>query len=395
MPSKNSKLISIYPITFYFFVVVVLSIAGLGVSIYLSISHYLVYTDISYASFCAISKAINCDTVSQSPYSIFLGIPVPIWGAIGYVFMIATLFISYDIRSKVLNMFPVLMGIGIIFSSISLFLGLISAIRIQSYCIMCIVVYGISFALFFMIWFIRKRFEKITWKQSLSNNMSYLKINRLKALKYYSPILIIILVVRLFMPVYWHYPMKEPGSLKLNSGTTEDGSPWIGAKNPELTIIEYSDYMCFQCRKMHFFLRRLISENSEKIRLIHKHYPMDKKVNRFLEETIHPGSSILSLVSIQAVQENKFWEVNDYLYGYDMSKGAIFLKKIAENTGLNSSTLAARIRAPETMQKLQQDISSGLKHQLIGTPSYVINGKVYTGQIPPDILKTIKTLKRP
>jgi len=395
MPAKNSKLISTYPITVYLFVVVLLSIAGLGVSIYLSLSHYRVYTDISYASFCAISKAINCDTVSQSPYSIFLGIPVPIWGVTGYVFMIATLFISYDIRSKVLNMFPLLMGIGIIFSSISLFLGLISAISIQSYCIMCIVVYGISFALFFMIWFIRNRFEKITWKQSLSNNMSYLKINRLKALKYYSPILVIILVVRLFMPVYWHYPMKEPGPLNLNTGTTADGSPWIGAKNPELTIIEYTDYMCFQCRKMHFFLRRLISENSEKIRLIHKHYPMDKKVNRFLEESLHPGSSILSLVSIQAVQENKFWEVNDYLYGYDMSKGEIFLKKIAENTGLNSSTLAARIRAPETMQKLQQDISSGLKHQLIGTPSYVINGKVYQGQIPPDILKTIKTMKLP
>ena len=206
--------------------------------------------------------------------------------------MIATLFISYDIRSKVLNMFPLLMGIGIVFSSISLFLGLISAVRIQSYCIMCIVVYGISFALFFMIWFIRRRFEKITWKHSLSNNLTYLKTNRLKALKFYSPILISLLVVRLFMPVYWHYPMKGPGHLKLNTGTTEDGSPWIGAKNPEFTIIEYTDYMCFQCKKMHFFLRRLISENSEKIRLIHKHYPMDKKVNRFLEETLHPGSSI-------------------------------------------------------------------------------------------------------
>ena len=227
----------------------------------------------------------------------------------------------------------------------------------------------------------------------LFRSLTYLKTNRLKALKFYSPILISLLVVRLFMPVYWHYPMKGPGHLKLNTGTTEDGSPWIGAKNPEFTIIEYTDYMCFQCKKMHFFLRRLISENSEKIRLIHKHYPMDKKVNRFLEETLHPGSSILSLVSIQAVQENKFWEVNDYLYNYDMSKGAIYLKKIAENTGLNSSTLAARIRAPETMQKLQQDISSGLKHHLIGTPSYVINGKVYTGQIPPKILKNMKELK--
>ncbi|MBU4035957.1 MAG: hypothetical protein KKA35_05965, partial [Proteobacteria bacterium] len=42
------------------------------------------YTDIGYESFCAISKAINCDTVSQSPYSVFLGVPLAIWGVAGY-----------------------------------------------------------------------------------------------------------------------------------------------------------------------------------------------------------------------------------------------------------------------------------------------------------------------
>ena len=62
--------------------------AGLVDSVYLSISHYRVYTDIGYKSFCAISRTINCDTVSQSPFSIFLDVPVPVWGIIGYTFFL-------------------------------------------------------------------------------------------------------------------------------------------------------------------------------------------------------------------------------------------------------------------------------------------------------------------
>jgi uncharacterized membrane protein len=78
----NTKHTDPLPFQFYFLPVCSLVIVGLAASCYLAISHYRVYTDIGYSSFCAISKAINCDTVSQSPYSIFMELPVPIWGVL-------------------------------------------------------------------------------------------------------------------------------------------------------------------------------------------------------------------------------------------------------------------------------------------------------------------------
>lgn len=68
------------PFSFYGLPVILLSLFGLVDSAYLAVSHYRNYMDIGYASFCAISRAINCDTVSQSPYAIFLGVPVASWG---------------------------------------------------------------------------------------------------------------------------------------------------------------------------------------------------------------------------------------------------------------------------------------------------------------------------
>jgi len=87
----------IEPLPFYVYtgIVATLILAGLFTSIYLSISHYRVYTDMSYKSFCALSKAINCDTVSQSPYSILLNIPLPIWGVMGYLFLMGLLVFSF------------------------------------------------------------------------------------------------------------------------------------------------------------------------------------------------------------------------------------------------------------------------------------------------------------
>ena len=79
---KTARIIKPFPFPVYLCTVVMLAMAGLADAIYLAVSHYRVYTDIGYRSFCAISKAINCDTVSQSAFSIFLGVPVPVWGEV-------------------------------------------------------------------------------------------------------------------------------------------------------------------------------------------------------------------------------------------------------------------------------------------------------------------------
>jgi uncharacterized membrane protein len=79
------------PFKFYFLPIFLITLIGLADAIYLSISHYRVYMDMGYQSFCAISQALNCDTVSQSLYSILFNVPVPVWGVFGYAFFLILL----------------------------------------------------------------------------------------------------------------------------------------------------------------------------------------------------------------------------------------------------------------------------------------------------------------
>ena len=65
-------------------VLLVLCVAGIGITIQLTVIHYYTHTDPAYHSVCAIDEKINCETVAESPYSVFVGLPVSVWGMIVY-----------------------------------------------------------------------------------------------------------------------------------------------------------------------------------------------------------------------------------------------------------------------------------------------------------------------
>jgi uncharacterized membrane protein len=57
---------------------------GIGVSVYVTILHYAHVKPV-----CSDSGAINCEKVLTSPQSVFLGIPVPVYGLVFFVGMFA------------------------------------------------------------------------------------------------------------------------------------------------------------------------------------------------------------------------------------------------------------------------------------------------------------------
>ena len=93
------------------------------------------------------------------------------------------------------------------------------------------------------------------------------------------------------------------------------------------------------------------------------------------------------MIGIYAASRNKFWEMNDALYAIGRSKQTLSTRKLAEKTGFTMLELAAAAEHPEIRKALLYDIRLGMKLHITGTPSYVIDGKVYNGTIPADILR--------
>jgi len=374
------------PFPVYFWSFVLLVVVGLFDSIYLAISHYRVYTDVGYKSFCAISRAINCDTVSQSPHSILLNLPVPVWGIVGYSFVLVLLLFAGSKAAEKKRVWSLVFWISLAFSAYSVILAVISTYLIGSYCIMCIVSYGVNLALLFSAWLIRRRFSGAGLIEDTRKDLFFLWKTKTKGLVLTAMFLISTTMTWIFFPPYWNFqPPQFSGNIPV--GVTAGGHPWIGAHTPVLEITEFVDYQCFQCKKMHYFLRQLIAENPEKIRVVHRNYPMDHKFNPIVKAPFHVGSGKMALLAVYAASKNKFWPMNDLLFELAGRKKNISIQELAEKLDLDLDELIRSVNTRKLRYLLQKDILAGNQLGISGTPAYVIEGQVYLGQIPADVLK--------
>jgi len=376
------------PSQLYFILVLILLIVGFTDTIYLSLTHYWNYTDISYSSFCAISRALNCDTVAQSPYSIILGLPLAIWGMLAYILFGFVFFIAWKQAGKSLALWSLLLLLSLVYSIFSIYFGYISATKIHSYCIMCVLSYVVDFSLLYLCYKIYSQFYGQPFLYSIGISIKQLGSDK-TFITFFLILLISGICLDIFFPRYWNYS-ATPHNTSIPHGLTLDGHPWIGAKKPALTIMEFADYQCFQCDKMHLYLRQLIERYPHKIRLVHYNYPLDHAVNpTVVPNPFHIGSGKLALLAIYASIKGKFWKTNDALYALARKKEAFNTHILAQDIGIPAGELAAALTNPKLKRLLSRDIWKGMKLRIMATPSFVINSKVYQGTIPPAVLETV------
>jgi protein-disulfide isomerase len=311
--------------------------------------------------------------------------PVPVWGIWAYGFFCLVTGFAAPGTSDRRRLWTLLMLTALGFSIYGCVLAVISTFYIHSYCIMCIASYAINFLLLFYTWMVRRRFGAEPLLRALKQDFQYLRHKKRRALGAFLPYATAFFLVWAFFLVYWTF--SAPVLVQqVPTGVSEDGYPWVGAEDPELVITEFTDYLCFQCNKMHFYLRKLMSRYPGKIRLVHRHFPMDHTVNPIVQTPVHQKSGVLALVALYAETRGKFWPVSDFIFSTARATGKLDLKAVSEILWLSSKDVAAGIRDSKVRQRLQKDLIDGLKLGVSGTPTYVIDGRLYLGQIPADII---------
>ena len=120
-----------------------LALAGLGVSIYLTIAHF---TESALAG-CSESGLVNCTKVTTSPQSYVFGIPVAVLGLAFFVFAVAIMspWAWQSARREVhlVRMASMVVAIGFV-----LYLIYAELFTIGSICLYCTSVHAITFLLF-------------------------------------------------------------------------------------------------------------------------------------------------------------------------------------------------------------------------------------------------------
>lgn len=365
-----------------------LCLAGVAVSAELARIHALVHTDPSYHSVCAVSAGINCETVALSPYAVFLNLPVAVWGILGYMAMGAIALSGIQNR-RPHPAWPwgLLLGLTVVSALASAVLAYISIAQIASLCLFCIVSYVINAGLLTLALLAKRQSRAGAADLALLDGKTLAR-RPLLGVGFAVVAVALLLGLELFFPRYW----KAPGwndLPQLRSDIDANGHHWTGAAEPQLTVVEFSDYECPHCRKAHKEARLLVAKHADQVRLVHRHLPLDQACHPGMRGPFHQRACSFAEAAECAGLQGQFWEMNDALFATQETVKAIHVDpmELATRIGLDRARFKRCMDEHEVANLIARDIKEGITRRLPGTPTFLIDGEVLPGWLSEADLK--------
>jgi protein-disulfide isomerase len=364
-------------------------LAGLGLSILLEQIHFKTHTDPAFHSFCAVDRKVNCDIVARSPYAVLLGVPVAAWGIFGYLLAVGVSLWGARSRRPLL-----VTGCGlyltIAFAATSAALGAVSAFLVTAVCLLCLGTYAVNLLLVVCMLLAAR---EVGVRAAFAEPLRFARARPLQAV--IVPVLLAggALGVIAGHPSYWNKQPEanrtRPTTPTLPFGVEPGGGHFIGATNPAVTLIEFSDYECPFCRQAHTQLRALVETYPTQFRMVHRHYPLDKSCNSSIKSRMHENACFAAMIAECAGRQNRFWQANDYLFAEARMLHSRPNGEIAHDIGLDAAALDACLRE-EGPRSVALDVDEGNRLNIQGTPTFLIEGKTYMGAWPAWLLTRLQ-----
>lgn len=146
-----------------------------------------------------------------------------------------------------------------------------------------------------------------------------------------------------------------------------------GAADAPITIIEYSDFECPFCKRFSGTMNEIMEEFDGKVNRVFRHFPLPFHT----ELAVKQAEAAECVGSLGGAE--KFWEYNDLIFETTKSNvgmEASELPGLAAQIGIDKTNFTACLDNGDFAQKVQDDLASGQKSGVSGTPgSFIVNNK--------------------
>ncbi len=363
-------------------------------------SLYLLHHDLEIAtgyqigpSICSFNEFFDCDTLSKSPYSKFLGLPVSVYGSVFYgMLLLLTFFYRREEDRGSLRCSVLLLSFLSLIPSV--YLAYVSYFVLGKVCLFCSFLYLLNVFLFFLTFFLGRSdggfFKRI--KDGFVAIFSLLFFRRGVGF----PVSLIGLFLFIFFgqfeyirwvlepryyAVYDQQIMEELHRLwkKEKVHTAFDkidelpGVVTIGNREAPFTLVEFSDYECPMCHRMGPVVADIYEEFGDQIKIVFLSFPLDSSCNRLLSSSLHPLSCRLSkLVICKALEDNNAaFDLHEAIIHTQISSEAEY-QKFLKDEALDELSCFSQA---EVNESLQVQVELGIMGGIQGTPSFFLNGK--------------------
>jgi len=171
------------------------------------------------------------------------------------------------------------------------------------------------------------------------------------------------------------FDKSKPYHLKILDALPKDAILQAGQDNAKHTIIEFMDYFCGYCKKIHPELLQLV-EDRDDVRVVFLHYPI-----------LSESSNILAKMSVAASMQGKGMEFHDELFSIQGSITQKKLDDIINKIEINRSKLMIDIGKDEVSGAIELSSFLAKGSGARGTPAIFINEEFVGGYIAPGQLQ--------
>ena len=160
-------------------------------------------------------------------------------------------------------------------------------------------------------------------------------------------------------------------SRQVGTVNTTLGSPIMGSSNAPITIIEFGDYQCPNCKK--WFL-------NTKPDIVTNYIDTGKVKLLFIDIAFLGKDSVpASIASYCAEEQGKYWDYHSFLYSNQMSidngwANSDSLKGYAYNLGLNMDMFVSCLDSEKYLKRVQFNTEEAQNNGVTETPTFFIVG---------------------
>ena len=379
-----------------------LGVIGLGLSGYLAYLHFgLMRGELLGGPACS-TGAFNCHAVTGGPWGSVFGMPLSLWGILGYLVIAALALFGESSFEAAGASLILILALSLVFVAADLILLYIMASVIRFFCLFCLLTYAVNLGLLIVsaraaglasLGRLGSAFRALVpssqhpaaglfWGMALVGIVGVLGVHAATLFVSQGPMGSVRKQMR-------EYALKQP---RVSVDTT--GDPIVGSPSAPLLIIEFSDFLCPACQRASKLNPVIFANHRMDAAFVFKHYPLDNACNEKVPRAVHPGSCRIAAAAECAHLQGKFWPFHDLVFGEAPSYKVANIDGDIRRLGLDVPRFQACMASGQGMDAVKRDIAEGAKFGLSSTPTYVINGLPVAGGVSPSVFEEFAAVLR-
>jgi len=141
----------------------------------------------------------------------------------------------------------------------------------------------------------------------------------------------------------------------------------IGPAHASVTVIEYGDFECPNCKQAAPAVKLLLDRFAGRIRFVYRHFPL---------EEVHPHALHAAEAAESSGAQGKFWPMHDLLFDNQPDLKLHQLRGYADRLQRDMARYTAETDDHIFLQRIREQVQSGRESGVRSTPTFFVNGKI-------------------